>query len=339
MDAHVRRIKEAQRRREEDAVRALSLYDDVVFRWRVAADGHRWVETNTMTEGGERGPKTTLLTNDVGVGQIARVREYTPLRTNKGLFLEFIQTEVSRDGIKRFADHWGMLEGDSIVFPDPGGGIAIGESFKLWRDSILTMSRAVRLWLAARANDAAELGRLITWQEKGENRVEGWIFFEEIKWGDGGIGHHGEFLDPTVFDHVKSSDRSAAALSFVQLWINQHLKPRTETRVLWNRDRREFCIRIVPSSLLGVLWWQFARAFVGEVSYQQCGVCKRPMEIGSGAFRVDRAFCSAACRQKDHRSKVKEAKAMKAAGRTLRQIAKHFETDVSVIENWISKRK
>jgi hypothetical protein len=56
-------------------------------------------------------------------------------------------------------------------------------------------------------------------------------------------------------------------------------------------------------------------------------------------FRSDREFCSAACRQKDYRAKIKAARALKAEGQTVRQIAKHFNTTTDTIKHWLTKEK
>jgi transposase len=36
---------------------------------------------------------------------------------------------------------------------------------------------------------------------------------------------------------------------------------------------------------------------------------------------------------------VREARAMKAAGRTVRQIAKHFDIEKATVEKWLTKEK
>jgi hypothetical protein len=79
----------------------------------------------------------------------------------------------------------------------------------------------------------------------------------------------------------------------------------------------------------------------GEASHRPCKVCGKWLTLSKDdyGFRSDREFCSAACRQKDYRAKIKEARKLKAKGRTVRQIANHFDTTTTVIKNWLTKEK
>ena len=87
------------------------------------------------------------------------------------------------------------------------------------------------------------------------------------------------------------------------------------------------------------MWWQLARLFLGQVEYGACRVCGKPIERGKGAFMATREFCSPACKQKDHRSRVKLAKELKGSGMTIARIAKKLKTEPDVITNWLNKKK
>jgi len=87
------------------------------------------------------------------------------------------------------------------------------------------------------------------------------------------------------------------------------------------------------------MWLQFAQEVAGQAQHRPCKVCGKWLTISSDdyGFRSDREFCSAACRQKDYRAKIKEARRLRATGQTVRQIAKRFDTTTDTINNWLAK--
>jgi hypothetical protein len=87
------------------------------------------------------------------------------------------------------------------------------------------------------------------------------------------------------------------------------------------------------------MWLQFAQEVTGEARHRPCKVCGKWLTISKDdyGFRSDREFCSHACRQKDYRAKIKEARRLRAKGRTVRQIAKRFNTTTETINNWLAK--
>jgi transposase len=55
--------------------------------------------------------------------------------------------------------------------------------------------------------------------------------------------------------------------------------------------------------------------------------------------RSDRRFCTRKCKQKDHRKDVKAAKEMRARGKSIAEIAQHFQRTHKIIKNWLVKKK
>ena len=305
------------RNREASDRLADSFFDDLSFRWDVVLTGHRWIRTHEVADGSGRGKKLLLLTNGIGMGETYDYRVYSPLLTKGGLFQVFAETKLTREGISKFADEWGLLgEGEDSIHPDDAGALKIyGERFELWHDSIRETNRAVRLWKWATEKDTTSLSQLLAWQDETKSKSAGWAYCEELHESGNkpkkGVVRYNDFLDLKSYPDLRRKDICAAALRFVQKWIDLNLGPRCGPRVLWHFERREYCLRIMPSSLLGAIWWQFARAFVGDIRFRPCKVCSKPIEISSEAFREDREFCSPACRQRDHRHKVAEAKGLR----------------------------
>jgi hypothetical protein len=131
------------------------------------------------------------------------------------------------------------------------------------------------------------------------------------------------------------------ALHLLQEEIDLCLRAETHACLNWDRRRGRPVMGLTPRSLLGAMWLQFAQQVTGQASHRPCKVCGKWLTLSKDdyGFRSDREFCSAACRQKDYRAKIKEARRLKAEGQTVRQIAKHFGTTTDTINNWLTKEK
>src|SRR5262249_9596374 len=131
-----------------------------------------------------------------------------------------------------------------------------------------------------------------------------------------------------------------AARVAVQSLANHNLADTASVLIRWHQDKGHV-IRIVPKNLLGAMWLQFARGVAGEASYRRCKVCGKWLTISAEdhGFRKNREICSNTCRQRDHRAKVKLARQLRADGKTVRGIARHFDTTPETIANWLTKEK
>ena len=103
----------------------------------------------------------------------------------------------------------------------------------------------------------------------------------------------------------KEVEPNRVAMLLVQRWINNGLDGDATMRVLRHPVRDDYVLRVRPRTLLGCMWWQFAGAFTREMRIAECRVCRTPLELGPEAFMSTREFCSQACKQKDHRARVK----------------------------------
>jgi hypothetical protein len=318
------------------------IFEDRGFRWRVTASGYRWGDVRVAPlDGGEGEPEPTrVLTDGVAVGQPAEWLVYSPL-TVGDLFLEFAATPATDDGIIAFANKRGTLFESVAVIGRKGPGgkdlhLGLAEPRGHWLRAIKDMHRAVNLWRLASARDAASLARLLTW--KAGRRYAAWVYREDRPPGG---GFFSVAIRPATGIPNEPGDIVSPARLLIQRWINENLSKHASPRLLWSTDTGKQVIRIVPNNLLGALWLQFARAVAGEASYRQCRACGKWITISTEehGHRKHRVFCSAACRQRDHRAKVAEAHRLQAEGRTVRQIARHFDTTTHTIKNWLTKGK
>jgi hypothetical protein len=143
-------------------------------------------------------------------------------------------------------------------------------------------------------------------------------------------------------DPEQTIDRETAARRILAEMTNTRLQGECSPYLRPRQYRSDsYTLQMAPKTLLGAIWFQFARLLVGEAAYRPCKVCSRPIELsrsGEG-FRADKEFCSNACKLKDHRRKVREAKKLREDGRTVRQIARQLETTEETVNNWLAKRR
>jgi hypothetical protein len=62
-------------------------------------------------------------------------------------------------------------------------------------------------------------------------------------------------------------------------------------------------LEVVPLSLIGALWLQFAQAVSGQRAFHPCDACGRLIELHPTANRADRRYCGDACRARAYRKR------------------------------------
>jgi hypothetical protein len=326
------------------------LFADADFRWKVADAGYRWERLRWIPFGSPRGieDEDWLLTDGVLFGAKFDVHQYLPLKEIE-LYRKFAELKSNdKDAIRAFAKQYGKL-GVTVqaVFPIPEsrqkhpsairvmdeesgkpvpiGELGTGERFVAWTDAIDAMRRALQLHRLIVRGRTTDLKKLVQ-HRKGE-----WLYQSEDK-------RCSSLIQTRELD-IPPDNALLAARICLQRWINDRLAENCAPQLLWDVQLERQVFRIMPKVLLGALWLQFARVVVGDVSYRPCKACGRLLTISTehGGFRADREFCGPACRQKDHRRKVRDAKELQQQGKSNREIAKHFDTSVDTIKGWLSK--
>ena len=147
--------------------------DVVEFDWPVARDGYRWVQSEVHEKKGERphpldalSPKSAtqwVLTDGLPDGAASAYRFYLPLERETGLYRRFIAVDpADREAIRGFANSFGMLGIGRLstarvvkhgmrLLPSPV------ETWADWKDEIVRMRHAVRVWDKVQKRDSAEL--------------------------------------------------------------------------------------------------------------------------------------------------------------------------------------
>jgi hypothetical protein len=106
--------------------------------------------------------------------------------------------------------------------------------------------------------------------------------------------------------------------------------------MLWDLHGIRLNLRFLPSSLLSLLWMQFAFEVSGKVAYRECGSCRRWVRIGPDAARTSRLYCSNACRMRGLRDRQRAARALRSEGKSIEAIADELNSDAETIKKWVS---
>jgi hypothetical protein len=328
------------------------------FRWQVSPAGYRWEDRrfnplHEFADGGELdGP--VLVPQDCSAP-----REYNPVAVPE-LFEAFGGCGLGEHSIRWFADRFGLL-GVPVWLQDPEladrkvrarlSPSPQGEYIEDWQDEILAMRAAVHIWYSIRAGRAREVQVLFPWgplaspesaPRSADNIPGDALMVMPDAHRDLESHYHrqvwGAVDRPVPGPRLESAEAAwRLLLRLTNHRLGAHCAPHLVRR---GGHDPSFLLRLSPKNLLGAIWWQFARAITGEVTYRHCKVCKRLIELSVDyGFRADREFCSDACKFKDHRAKVRQAKELKAAGRTVRQIAKLLRTKPESVKRWLTKRK
>jgi len=85
------------------------------------------------------------------------------------------------------------------------------------------------------------------------------------------------------------------------------------------------------------MWLQLARVVSGNKEFRQCAQCDRSFEVSPDVTRKSRIYCSERCRSQAYRSRKATAHEMRAAGKSVQQIADKLKSDVETVRGWMEE--
>lgn len=276
------------------------------FEWAVPEAGFEWKQ--------EKG-KLLLYPRsfrDYGgsAGEEPRLRSYSPLRDHTGLFREFGAVPRNPDGVLAFATKFGSL---GLLGPD-----GRPESFGEWDWSIQQMRWAIDIWdgLVIKEKEGV-LSEHIKWR-KTRLLPEGEVYFDggdqpyfagdkDSLRGPYEVSIASEQMLPELFRRMCPGDVRLPAWLYLQQELRLHLKNHVFPRPIFDPDHSEMTLVVVPGSLIGALWLQFANAIQRKARYGNCVECREWFKL-SGKERM-KEYCSAACRTRAWRTRSKNNKA------------------------------
>jgi hypothetical protein len=329
-----------------------ALFGDQVFSWGVSPEGHYW--TDLLPVGGEN--RTRLLTDEVPLGERDERLAYKAPGKVVELYRRLAEVEPTPKGILPFANTYGMLGRGYNCWPPEiakdhppellsktreemtpeeehlADRINVpGEPFIVWKRAILKLRRLIALWEAIERQDERLLRQSFRWEDS--LLGAGWVY----RYTD----HRGKSAKVMLL-HVVSEDVFTAAKSLLYADVNTSLEKDVAPLLSLDPETKEGVIQILPATLLGAIWWQFAQVVQKEVKYQTCKVCGKGFPKSTKrkkGMRSDALYCGPACRDQHYRERVRQALRLRADGKSLRDIAQQLDTDIDQVKKWLTPRK
>jgi len=295
--------------------------DVFAFAWLKPINGFQWVKGKSLSTGKEDDFLVLVRTPK----KMPEFNTYFPLEEFSGLFHTFAETPPTKTGIIDFANKYGFLEIENLESIEIGenGEQEKGESLSFWQKEITVMHQALELWNAVNNNDQETLSKYIRWDH--DKKIIDFSLSEYIKWRP--------FPEPfTPFDLI------SPALFCLQQVLNHHLSGRVSPQVYKRDSTNKLTLYIVPNSLIGALWLQFAQAIDGNKEFRRCEECRTWFELSPETARTSKLYCSNACRSRAYRKRQAEARRLYEQGKSVKEIAEIIGTDVSTVQGWIAKK-
>ncbi len=236
-----------------------------------------------------------------------RIGQHTFFDVPPGLFAKFAALPVKDwEAYLDFANKYGWLY-----------NYAAGQETKRsWLRLHRQLSVAVSLWRAICDQNQDEIRKILAIPELcnlGDNKH--YPRPKELP-----IIEHGYQVLGQMITHAQSPNGAYI------VWV---LRDSVEQRTWW---------RLNPASLAGAMWMQFTGLVVTNTALRFCSTCGEFIDTSGGADRIDKDYCGDACRSKAYRARKKQAKAMRAEGTRLNDIAKHFGSDVATVKRWLGEK-
>jgi hypothetical protein len=317
--------------------------------WGVPVAGFRWVWAVPIKgrQGWPKGgkPRWYLVANE------REQRFYNPSE-QPDLFRVFAGTEPDRDHIRDFAMRYGPLglRGPNTKIDVVGGSnrdrqIMVGESLESWANIINMMKELIHLWNLCEQNATKKLARFIRWSDDGSfvdytGQPVGKTALQDGRLpvritGRAHISPTGSAATVLQVERLTPNDVLLPALFLLQTEVNRNLESGATAHLVWDLDGT-LRVHNRPTSLLGMLWLQFAEAISGRMVYHSCPTCLRWVRLTPGVAGPSRVYCSNACKMKALRWRQEEARRRHAAGESLTSIAAVLGSDENTVTAWVT---
>jgi hypothetical protein len=283
----------------------LSISLDIDFAWErpAKAKGFTWQET------------------DDGMTHLVRVEgvpfeRYQPLRVREctGLFRTFAGLAPDPAALLGFANRYGNL----------GSG---WDTLGFWKEGIRRLNALVATWDALLAEDWAALRTRFA-------KLPPALFQALAQSGtEAKRAGRSELVNAAVHLLYREVGGRLFGWTF-GAWSRQQTPP-----VVWHPDAKQPVLKLTPPSLMDAIYLQFARAILGNKSYQTCQACGRWFELAPGVNRADRQTCSPYCRVKLYRLRQRRACDLHEQGWTVKRISKELGSTVLTVKKWLSQNK
>lgn len=280
----------------------------------------------------------------------------------------------TQDEILDFANSYGALGGRCrswmMLTGERGAFGAVGEKLAAWQQEILLLSQTVRVWEQAKNGSEDSLGRHFKWEGAhtirydshpapgGTSNKDRKVAFEQAPGAPLLLGsrrlnpdylprpslHVQEIVSskethPYAFKRFERGNLIAPAKFWLLRTVNEMLGGEVAAKLVWDAEQSRPILRMVPQSLIGACWLQFAGAIDAETEYERCLMCREWYESSAGTRARDKKFCSVKCRVKAYRDKQTEARELRGRGLKIRDIAKKVGSDAKTVGGWLRDKR
>jgi hypothetical protein len=281
-----------------------------LFRWVRPEGGFEWVNDVVMAPD-----------NQPGIDQIDRTEtrflapkampkpkhwQYNPLAEYPTLYRDFASLDPSEEAYAAFATAYGAL---GVGFFTEGARILTEgrEPFCRWRAAHASMRRVADVLTAIQSSDAKVLSEWFTLHEGSASfRRE-----DDLTWLQTGVVAMAGQLRDYLWIWANEAESDAEALiRIAKGWAQQQINEAVErdghqstARVLFDVDRKEMSLHLVPRTLLGAMWLQCARALTLNPIFRSCQHCGRWFELSPEKRRKQSLYCSSRCKVAAYRKR------------------------------------
>ena len=242
------------------------------------------------------------------------------------LFLEFIKTPVTREGILKFANSYGMLTTGEVGEITKGDSTysSRGESLDFWQKEIRELGWIFKTWEWLEEKDEQALDSVFDFSDESidyflsdnevmeqfSNAGEALEMIRTNKkqtfcWSAGALVS--KAYQSIIYKRLEDGGSLLTAKFLIKTLINRHLEdyPIIPTLMLHKQD--QWVSYLKPTGLLGAMWLQFFQTVIGERKLQKCAVCDLYEDVTDRTSRwTMHPGCSRRKRSKIYRDKEKE---------------------------------
>ena len=226
-----------------------------------------------------------------------------------GLYRKFLRLPLKPESVLEFANRHGSLGvGEPCILPGKKRSLVlVGETLEAWGKHITGMRDAFEAYQLATSHRA-----------RADKRKD--LRKHVLRHASGGIGFRASAgayylisaptYRPAHLGRIGNND-SVALLFATQNIINKVLRECVFPVMSWNGERNRPILSVRSTSLIGRLWLQLARAVSAGAKFEMCPMCENWIEHSReqyGGARIDREYCSDACKQKAYRERKAAAK-------------------------------
>jgi len=235
-----------------------------------------------------------------------------PFESNELVSLNLLRTGNTPQGWLNFANRYGMIGHRALdhwyltgrgVGKDKRWFICDVEHESEWHRLRNILRRVYHYFPAIKERGSKPLSRFITWDSDDVVREERGPLFGKTNLRMA-IAIRGEQnFKSGYFNYMKRPDVFVPAAFVLRDEINSYMEKALSFQASFDPKTLKFSSSLRYGSFGAALVAEAVEFMAGHFEARQCTVCGSWFRVGTGQMRVDRRFCSAACKMRDYRSR------------------------------------